>query len=405
MSDSPTTLRRSLSLTQVTLYGLGNILGAGIYVLIGEIVGIAGSLAPLAFLSAAAIAALTAFSFAELCSRFPVSGGGALYVHKGFQIPSLTVLIGGLMILTGIVSAATIARGFVGYLDVFIQLPPNLIIILLLGSLCALACWGIEQSVTTAALITLLEIGGLLLIIAVAFFFGQTETVSITQVGLENREPVGWTGLVGASFLAFYAYIGFEDIVNVAEEVRSPRRNLPLAIGIALVGATLLYALATSAALQILSPDELAASSAPLADVYLSATNSSPWFITIISLLAVINGALIQIIMCSRICFGLAQQQLVPEQLGRLNPVTQTPVRATIVITAIMMIAALSLSTETLARFTTTILLVVFAVVNMALLRIKRQQPDAPDSFQIPFIIPLLGLFACCGFLLAEFIR
>ncbi len=406
MSNSTTTLKRSLTLGQVTLYGLGNILGAGIYVLIGEIAGIAGSLAPFAFLLAAAIAALTAFSFAELCSRYPVSGGGALYVHKGFNLPSLTVVIGVMMIFTGIVSAATIARGFVGYLDVFIQLPPSLIIIFLLGSLCALACWGIEESVTTAAIITLLEIAGLLLIIAVAFVIGEGDVTAVAQTLPDNtavESNVGWTGLIGASFLAFYAYIGFEDIVNVAEEVRSPRRTVPLAIAIALVCATLLYGLATTAALQVLTPAELANSNAPLADVYTVATNGSPWFITLISLLAVINGALIQLIMCSRICFGLAQQNLIPQRLAKLHPVTQTPIQATVLIAALMTIGALLLSTETLARFTTTVLLMVFAVVNLALLRIKKREPEIEGTFKVHAAIPLLGFVACCGFLLAEF--
>ena len=405
MSNTAPALRRSLGLIQVTLYGLGNILGAGIYVLIGEITGSAGVLAPFAFLLAASIAGLTAFSFAELCARYPTSGGGALYVHKGFRRPALTVVIGSLMMLTGIVSAATIARGFVGYLDVFIELPANFIIIFLIGALCMLACWGIDESVTTAAIITLVEIFGLLLIMAVAFMYSDGGNAADLPAVAEANVEAGLSGLIGASFLAFYAYIGFEDIVNVAEEVRSPKRTLPLAIAIALVSATVLYALATMAALNVLSPAELAGSEAPLADVYTRATQASPWLITLISLLAVINGALIQIIMCSRICFGLAQQQLVPGQLGRVNPKTQTPIFATVLISGLIVIAALSLSTEALARFTTTVLLIVFSVVNVSLIRIKQQQPKPDQSFQVPVFIPYLGLLTCLGFLVAEFLR
>ncbi|MCG8413411.1 MAG: amino acid permease, partial [Pseudomonadales bacterium] len=131
MTERPTQLRRSLSTSQVALYGLGNILGAGIYVLIGEIAGIAGGLAPFAFLLAASVAALTAFTFAEFSSRYPMSGGAALYVHRGFNRPKLTLLVGILMVTTGIVSSATITRGFVGYLDVFVDLPPTLTIVVL----------------------------------------------------------------------------------------------------------------------------------------------------------------------------------------------------------------------------------------------------------------------------------
>lgn len=404
MTERPTQLRRSLSMPQVALYGLGNILGAGIYVLIGEIAGIAGNLAPFAFLFAAAVAALTAFSFAEFSSRYPVSGGAALYVHKGFNRPGLTVLVGVLMVTTGVVSSATITRGFVGYLDVFVQLPSALTIVVLVTGLCALACWGIRQSVATAAAITLLEIAGLLLIIGVAIVTGPPAADS----GLSTAASAGssgiWAGLLGGSFLAFYAYIGFEDIVNVAEEVKSPQRAMPKAILIALVTATLLYAAATFAALQILSPASLAASDAPLADVYSTATGASPWFISLISLFAVVNGALIQIIMCSRIAFGLSQEDLLPKVLGQLNPRTQTPINATVGVSILIAIAALSLSTETLARFTTTILLLVFILVNLSLLRVKQAETETADAMVFPRFVPILGLLASGFFLIGEIV-
>lgn len=389
---------------QVALYGLGNILGAGIYVLIGEIAGIAGTMAPFAFMLAASVAALTAFTFAEFSSRFPVSGGAALYVHKGFNRPRLTLLVGLLMVTTGIVSSATITRGFVGYLDIFVELPPSFTIIVLVAALCALASWGIQQSVATAAAITLLEIGGLLLIIAVAVLVGAPESPATAVPDINTSTQGVWAGLLGGSFLAFYAYIGFEDIVNVAEEVKSPERAMPTALGLALIIATLLYAGATFAALQILPPESLAASDAPLADVYAEATGNSPWFISLISMFAVINGALIQIIMCSRIAFGLSQEELLPKVLGQLHPRTQTPINATIGAAVLIAIAALSLSTETLARFTTTILLVVFVLVNLALLRIK--QTETPDSGAVVFpkFIPILGLIASSLFLLGEIV-
>ncbi len=399
MDEINTGLRRNLSMSQIALYGLGNILGAGIYVLIGEIAGIAGSLAPFAFLLAATVAGLTASSFAEFSARFPVSGGGALFVHKAFQLPSLTVAVGLLMMLTGIVSAATISRGFVGYLEVFVDLPQAFTIIALLLALCLLASWGIQQSVSTAVLITLVEVGGLLLIIVVAQFAPLAPEIDIVAA-----EPLraGWAGLLGGSFLAFYAYIGFEDIVNVAEEVKEPRKNMPRAIFLALGVATLLYAIASFSALAVLSPAELAQSDAPLAAVYEAATGQSPWFISIISMFAVINGALIQIIMCSRICYGLAQEKLLPRQLGALHPKTQTPINATVLVSIIIVFAALSLSIETLARFTTTILLFVFILVNAALVQVKLQDGPPVGSISVPIIVPVLGILASATFLLTE---
>lgn len=404
MNESPKGLRRNLSMSQIALYGLGNILGAGIYVLIGEIAGIAGSLAPFAFMLAAAVAALTASSFAEFSARYPVSGGAALYVHRAYNRPGLTVVVGLLMMLTGIVSAAAIARGFVGYLGVFINVPETLTLCLLLIGLCALASWGIQQSVTTAVIITLIEILGLLFIIGVANFTETDLAASTTAAiaGSGDSLRAGWAGLLGGSFLAFYAYIGFEDIVNVAEESRSPRRDMPLAILFAIVTATILYAAATTSALAVLTPAELADSEAPLAAVYETATGNSPWFISIISMFAVINGALIQIIMCSRICYGLAQEALLPQRLGQLNNKTRTPINATILVSLIITVAAISLSIEALARFTTTVLLFVFILVNAALLRVKLREDNLEGAYSAPLLVPVLGIVTSAVFLATE---
>ena len=396
-----TQLKRSLTLTLVSLYGLGNILGAGIYVLIGKVAAEAGYLAPLAFLLASMVAAITAFSFAELSSRFPLSGGGALYVHKGFGLPQVTVIVGLMIILTGIVSAATIAKGFVGYLQVFIAVNDWLVIISLLTMLCFLACWGITESVSTAVVITFVEVLGLVLILAVSV--PATGAGALPSLEVPDPAPaVAWTGLVGGSFLAFYAYVGFEDMVNVAEEVRHPTRNMPLAILFALVVATVLYMLVAVSALLILTPEQLGASDAPLATVYETATGNSPWAISIISMFAVVNGALIQIIMGSRVCYGLAREKLLPEFIGQVNSRTRTPINATIVITAIIIAAALWFPIETLARSTTALLLLVFSLVNVALLRIKLRENHPQGVFAVPLFVPVLGALLCVSFLAAE---
>ena len=212
-------LRRNLTLPLVTLYGLGNILGAGVYVLIGKVAGEAGYFAPLSFIVASILAGITAFSYCELSSRYPVSAGEAAYVRNGFNIPGLSLWAGLLIILTRVVSAATISRGFSGYLSVFVTLPDWLVIGALLFSLCLISIAGVAQSVSVAAIFTLVEIGGLVLILYVS-----APALALLPESMDKFSgPLSMNtaaGVFGGAFLAFYAYIGFEDMVNLAEEVK-----------------------------------------------------------------------------------------------------------------------------------------------------------------------------------------
>lgn len=394
-------LRRSLSLTLVTFYGLGNILGAGIYVLIGKVAMVSGYNTPAAFLFASILAGITAFSYAELVSRYPLSAGEAVYVQQGFGLRHLSLLVGLLIIMTGIVSAATIARGFVGYLDVFIVLPDALVIITLIAALGALAIWGITQSASTAALFTVVEVFGLILVLGVAAPEFADLPGRIPEF-VPDMDSSAWTGIVAGAFLAFYAYVGFEDMVNVAEEVKAPERNLPRAILLALVIAALLYICVAIAALLVLPPEALAASDAPLAMVYETLTGRKPVAITLISLVAVVNGALIQIIMASRVCYGLGRQGWLPAILARVSPRTRTPVHASVLIIGLIIIMALWLPIETLARATSYCLLIIFSLLNAALIRIKHRQPAGNTVFQVPVAVPWLGLIGCVGFLLMQ---
>jgi len=397
MTDSPA-LRRSLNLPLVVLYGLGNILGAGIYVLIGKVAGEAGYLAPLAFLVASIIAGITAFSFCELSSRFPVSAGEAVYIKEGFRIPQLSLAVGLLIILTGVVSAATLTKGFVGYLNVFIELPPELVIIALLALLGTVAVWGIAESVTIAAVFTILEIAGLLLVLFVAMPALEQLPARRSEF-MPTMDLTVWMGVFGGAFLAFYAYVGFEDMVNLAEEVKDSRRNLPIAILLALAIATTIYVLVALSSVLVLTPAQLQISESPLADIYRAATNQNPWFISIVSLCAVINGALIQIIMGSRVAYGLAKQGLVSAVLAKVNPRTQTPIFATGAITGLIVIAAMWLPIETLARTTSYLLLLLFCMVNLALVRIKRRDTEKLTTFTVPMYIPYAGFISCVLFL------
>lgn len=406
-SAKPTTLKRSLSLPLITLYGLGTIIGAGIYVLIGEVAGQAGLYAPIAFLLAAVIAAFTAFSYAELVSRFPRSAAEAVYVKAAFNSQSLAALTGWSVVLVGVVSSATIANGFVGYLGLFATLPDTLIIVLLVIGLGLLAAWGISESVWVAATVTILEIGGLLLVLGLT---------GDSLAELPQRWPElmpgfsmnAWLGIMLGAFLAFFAFIGFEDMVNVAEEVKNPQRNLPLAIILALVLSSTLYILVALVATLALVPEKLAGSEAPLA-LLLEHRGYSSTGIGIISLIAVVNGALIQIIMGSRMVYGMAQQHGAPALFAKVNGYTRTPVFATALITLLVLVMALWLPLVTLAKLTSYITLLIFAAINLALWRIKVSASlpveDTGGSDKLvsyPLWVPIIGASICVGFLLLQ---
>lgn len=392
------TLKRTLSLAQITYYGLGTILGAGIYVLVGKVAGSAGLYAPIAFLVAGLIAAFTAFSYAELSARYPLCAGEAVYVQQGLGIRGLAILVGGLIVLTGVVSGATLIKGFVGYFQMFLPLPAWLIITSLIFALWALAAWGIAESVRAATVVTLIEVGGLLLIIAVSgrhlFDLPQRLPELLPPLELEV-----WHGILLGAFLAFYAFIGFEDMVNVAEEVQEPRRNLPRAILLALGLATLLYLLVALAAVLTLPVDELVQSGAPLAEMYRRATGQEPLLIGLISLFAVTNGALIQIVMGSRVLYGMSRQGWLPRPLGYVSPKTRTPLIATAAMALVVQGLALGVELVALAKATSFIILIVFALINLSLVRVKRRLPVVEGVRVYPVWLPVAGFLSCTALL------
>jgi len=410
----PPQLNRSLSLTLTTLYGLGTILGAGIYSLIGEVARSAGMYAPAAFLVAALVAGFTGLSYAELSARFPRSAGEAVYVQEGLGWSPLSTLVGLLIVLTGTVSAATLANGFVGYAQKLISLvtlPGAIeqawyldrltIIVVTVGVMGALAAWGIRESVLAASAVTVIEIGGLLLVLAVS---GGSLASVPARFGelLPPFSAAVWNGILIGAFVAFYAFIGFEDMVNIAEEVKDPQRTLPRAIVLAVVGSTVLYMLVALSAVLALAPEQLGHSQAPMAQLYERATGRTPWLITLISLFAVINGALIQIIMASRVLYGISQEGWLPPLMGRVHPRTRTPLLATALITACVLLLAVPLNIRVLADTTSFIILIVYILVNLSLLRIKRRAPAAAGVRPLPFWVPVAGLFASSGFVVMK---
>jgi APA family basic amino acid/polyamine antiporter len=401
MKEPLTELKRTIGLPLLLFFGLGNILGAGIYVLIGKVASEAAMYAPFAFLVASIVATFSAFSYSELSARYPLSAGEAVYIHEAFHITSLSRLTGLLIAFAGMVSAATISRGFYGYFYTFFQAPEFLVvtsIILLLG---LLTIWGITQSVTTAAVLTIIEISGLLLIIWTGSDLLRDIPAEIDTL-LPPLQPSVWTGIMLGGFLAFFAFIGFEDMVNIAEEVKDPKHTLPTGILLALLIATVMYALVTLIAVLALDQHTLSESKAPLTDVLSATSNINPKIISIIGMFAIVNGALIQMIMASRIFYGMAKKGWLWKELAKVSNKTQTPVNATWLVIAIILSLALWFPLETLAKGTSYLILIVFSLVNAALISIKQTQPIIKNSLTIPMWVPVSGLITSISMILFQ---
>ena len=396
-------LKRSLNLFQLVLYGLGTTIGAGIYALIGELAGLSAYHAPLSFLVASVMASLTALSFAELSGRYPRCAGAALYVKEAFACEGLSIFVGVLIIVAGLVSSAAIINGFTGYLAEFIELeriPAIIVVTLAIG---VIAAWGITQSVTIAALVTVIEIGGLLLVIAVSYS-GLAELPQRWHDMVPSMDTTGWYGVYAGSLLAFYAFIGFEDMVEMAEETRHVRRNLPIGIMLTLGITTLLYMAVMVTAVLAMPPEQLARSQAPMALLYQHYSGRDATIISVIGLFALINGALIQLIMASRALYGMSSRKQLPRLFSLVNARTQTPLVATAIATAVILLLAVSGNLATLAEATSLILLVVFSLVNLSLLRVKRIDPQPQGLIVFPAIIPVLGFHLSISFVVAEII-
>lgn len=393
-------LKRSISLPLVTFYGIGTILGAGIYVLVGKVAGEAGMATPFAFLLASLLAGFSAFSYAELSSRYPRSAGEAVYLHAAFGIKHFSLVMGLLIVTIGLVSAATMIHGLVGYLGVLMDVIPWLSKLLVLVVLTAIVTWGIGQSVIFAGALTVIEIIGLLIIIWVTRD-NLAGVPSMAHEFVPAMETGILVGVLMGAFIAFYAFVGFEDIVNVAEEVINPVRNVPRAIVWSLVVTTLFYFIISIAAVITISPDKLAASEAPLAMIYQQQTGENATVIALISLLSVVNGALIQLVMASRVLYGLSEQRWIPAFFGHVNKTTRTPINATLIVAGVILLLVWWLPLLSLAKLTSLITLVVFALVNLALLVIKLRN-DPHSGFTIPGWVPLLGFVTCGSFVVFQ---
>ncbi len=394
-----TPLLRTLSLSQITLYGIGTILGAGIYVLVGEVANTAGTFMPLAFVIAALVVSFSAYSYGHLSRLYPVSAGEAVYVQQAFGLKTLSTLVGYAIVFAGIVSAATIARGFSGYFSIFIELADGFTLSLLIILLTAIAAWGVKLSVTVAIATTLLELLGLAFVI----YAGADKLPTLfsdANSPLIPQNLIAWQGIGAGAFIAFYAFIGFEDMVNMAEEVKQPEKNMPRGIVLALLTACSLYFIVTLCALAAVPLQELATSRAPLVLVVEQNTGIPVSVMTTISIVAVVNGALLQIIMASRVLYGMGKKGLGPGFLAKVHPRTQTPLVATLLVGALVLSAALLAPLVTLAQATSGTILCIFTLVNLALLRLNWR--DQRRSF-LALAIPSCGALICVVFLLMQF--
>jgi amino acid transporter len=400
----PHALRRRLGLPLLVLYGTGITVGAGIYVLIGAVAGHAGVYAPWSFVLSAMVMALTVASYAELSTRFPVSAGEAAYVKAAFNSRALSTLVGLLTIVIGIVSSSAVTLGSAGYIKQFTDLPQWLVVIAVVAVLSTVAAWGILESVLLASLFTLIEVGGLAAIIAAAVHMDLPFASALVQ-----PLPLGpgiLSGIGFASLLAFFAFIGFEDLANVVEEAKVPHRDIPRAMVLTLLISTILYVAIAAIAVSAVSIDRLASSPAPLSLVFHEVAGISPVTISVIAIVATLNTILAQITMAARVVYGMARQGDLPGIAGRVHPRTATPLFATILIAAAVIALALSVPFELLAEGTSLATLVVFALVNSSLLQLRiRGVRSSGPHVTVPVWVPAAGLATCLAMIASALLK
>ena len=386
-------LRRAITPRLLLLFIVGDILGGGIYALVGEVAAETGGAIWAAFVLALAMAAFTAGSYAELVSKYPHAGGAGLYVHRAFGNPFLSFIVAFAVAVSGITSASALSRAFGGdYLSEFVDVEATVTALVLLGLVALVNFRGISESVKLNVGFTLVEIGGLLLIVLIAAAaIGQGNADVGRAFEFKEGSSAFAAALAGAA-LAFYALIGFEDSVNVAEEARDPTRTYPRVLFAGLVIAGVLYLLVTVGASVVVPTNDLTTSSGPLLEV----VKQGPLGIdqkvfSAIGLLALANGALINMIMASRLLYGMAEEGVVPKVLGTVHHGRRTPWVSILFTSAIAVVLVTTGDLEKLADTTVALLVIVFAIVNATVLYLRRDPVDHPH-YRVPSVVPLIGI-------------
>jgi len=388
-------LNRVLGLFALTVYGVGDILGAGIYALVGKVAEISGPAAWLSFLVAAVVAVLTGLSYAELSSRQPFCAGAADYCRRAFSHPIWAFLVGIFVLTSGLNSAATVSQAFVGYLNQFIEMPTLLASVGLLLLMSLLSFWGMRESSSANLVMTAVELSGLILVMVVGFWVASGLDSGQAWDRLAPTEGIG--PVFTAATIAFFAYIGFEDLANVAEEAKDPVRTLPRAILIAIAVSCVFYMTVTVSALMAVTSQGLSTSETPLISVLTSAgVPVSPQAFAVIALFAICNTGLLNLIMASRLAYGMACEGLLPAPLATVHPVRRTPWVGVVLAFILAALISATGQVRVLAQTTTLLLFFVFGMIHLSLIVLKKRTPNpGPQVFKIPVWIPYAGIASC----------
>jgi APA family basic amino acid/polyamine antiporter len=392
-ASSPS-LRRDLGLFEVVVYGVGLILGAGIYAILGAAAGVAGESVPLAFLLAAAIASFTGLSYAELASRFPRGEGDYVYVRESFENKRFAEVVAALRVFVGVVSTAAVAIAFGGYLGGFATVPTTAAAFGLVVVASAINYWGIDLSVKLNVVFTAAEVAGLAIVIWVGA--GRWGAVDVFAF------PSGGLGILEATFLVFFAYLGFGSIVTVAEETENPTQTVPRAVVLAITITTVLYVLVAFSAVGLVDSTTLGASGSPLAVVAEAGGGAAVGsLVGAIALTSTANTVLILLVSTSRLTYGISKSEYrsFPTVFSRVHPTRRTPHLAVALVGALTVPFVLLGDLVVVAGVANAALLVVFIAVNGALVRLRYVAPDADSGFTAPLTVGRVSVTAVLGVL------
>jgi basic amino acid/polyamine antiporter, APA family len=399
-------LRRVMGPGLLLLFVVGDVLGTGIYALTGTVAAEVGGAVWLPFLVAFLVALITAFSYLELVTKYPQAAGAALYTHKAFGVHFLTFLVAFAVMSSGITSASTAARAFsanaaaVLGLDVGEGIGITLIGLGFMGLVALVNFRGVGESVKANVVLTCVELSGLLVVIGVgawALLGGEGDLSRVADIDTGDSSVLA--GVIAATGLAFFAMVGFEDSVNMAEECKEPRRIFPkvLLAGLGITG--LIYVLVSISAIALVPADSLSEGETPLLQVVEAGAPGFPLgLFGVITMFAVANTALINMLMASRLVYGLSRERVLPPLLGHVHPRRRTPTTA-ILFTTVLAFGLITFvgAVPDLGGTTALLLLCVFTVVNVAVLVLRRDRV-AEDHFRAPTVLPVVGALAC-GFL------
>lgn len=389
-------LKQAITGPLLFLFILGDVLGAGIYALMGTLSkDVGGALwAPLVL--ALLLALLTAGSYAELVTKYPKAGGAAVFAERAYKVPLVSFLVGFSMLAAGVTSAAGLSLAFAGdYLGTFVDVPPVPAAIVFLALVACLNARGISDSLRSNVVMTVIELSGLVIVIvAVAVMMGGGGG-DVSRVGAFPTGANPGLATLSAAIVAYYSFVGFETSANVAEEVREPAKVYPRALFGSLATAGVVYVLVALASSIALPASELSDSSGPLLAVVGATGVPIPdWVFSIIALVAVANGALLTMIMASRVTYGMAEQRLLPSLLGKVLPKRKTPWVAIVATTIVAMALTLVGDVGTLAETVVLLLLFVFISTNVAVLVLRKDKVEHPH-FRVWTFVPVLGVASC----------